>query len=385
MRIGFEARALSHPQPGGFKTYTTNLLRALLEVDTKNQYIMFLDRLGTAEFLEGKSNIWVETLQHLDGWLEVPWREQVSLRIALQSQRPNLVHFPCATGTIATPYPTVVTVHDVIEYIEPPTISRPIAEGTRRLLMKLYNRLVQYAVARRASVIITVSNHSKSDLVKYLQIPEYKFRVIPEAPGQCYSLIEDKGKIRDLRIQYDLPRQFILALVSASPRKNVDGLLCIYARLPIEMRRAYPLVLVWTHSLLQTRIDALLRRLDLANYVRSLTQVSEEELALLYNAASLFVFPSLYEGFGLPVLEAMACGTPVVASNLTSIPEVAGNAAELADPKDEHGFARAMVDVLSSSIRQMDLSQAGLRHVRDFSWQQVAKKTLEIYEEVGGG
>ena len=199
--------------------------------------------------------------------------------------------------------------------------------------------------------------------------------------GGGYRPCRAVSKLKALRTHYKLPDSFILAIVSASPRKNASGLLRIYAKLPHTLRDRYPLVMVWTHPLLQASIKEDIRRLGLTDCVHFLTRVPDEDLVLLYNAATLFVFPSLYEGFGLPVLEAMACGTPVVASNLTSIPEVAGDAAVLADPRDENAFARALIHVLTSSERQRALAEAGLRRARQFSWKCTAKQTLEVYQQ----
>lgn len=278
----------------------------------------------------------------------MPIREQISIPLQLQCIHPDLVHFPCTTGSLYPRIPLVVTIHDAIEFLESHSASHSPRENARRFLMSLYNRQIQRLVARRANTIITVSAYSKRDIMHVLAIPDRKIRVVPNASSDAFYPIRDVTAIRQSLAQYRLPRTFILALVSASSRKNATGLLRIYARLPVVIREKHPLVIVWTHALLQANITSETHRLGVDNCVRFLSQVPDRYLVLLYNAATLFVFPSLYEGFGLPVLEAMACGTPVLARNLTSIPEVAGTAACLVDHRDEPAFSQALADLLDS-------------------------------------
>jgi len=383
MKIAIDARALSHPQPGGFKTYTTNLVHALLVEDPTNEYVLYLDRPLANNALPRHPKVSLKIIRPIAGWAGVPVREQVWLPLHLRRHSPDIAHFPCATGPAWAGCPLVVTIHDTIGFFETRSISfRPLKELLRRTLMGQYNKLLQRVVARRADIVITDSAHSRSDIVDVLGIPSRKIWVIPISQADIYGPCKNISQIKELQERYELPTMFILALVSASPRKNASGLLRIYAKLPDTLRDRYPLVMVWTHPLLQPEIEKEVERLGLKDHVCFLSRVPDQDLVLLYNAATVFVFPSLYEGFGLPVLEAMACGTPVVASNRTSIPEVAGNAAELVDPLDEDAFAQVLVDVLTSPERQAALAEAGLRRARQFSWRHTAKQTLEVYQHV---
>lgn len=382
MHIAIDARSLSHPQPGGFKTYTTHLVQALLKEDRENEYVLYLDRpvdpSGYADF----PNVTLEVIRPVGGWAGVPLREQIWLPFHFTRWHPDVVHFPCATGSIAITVPLVVTIHDAIEFFERPRLTRLSRESVRRRLMVQYNRWVQRVIARHATTIITVSTQSMHDIAKTLRVPKDKIRVIPNAHAEFFRPCQEKDKLNELTGRLKIPDKFLLALASASPRKNASGLLRIYGRLPHTLRARYPLVIVWTHSFLQPEIEKEVKKLGLKDSTYFLPRVSDEDLVLLYNAATAFVFPSLYEGFGLPVLEAMACGTPVIASNLSSIPEVAGDAAELANPRDEDAFAEALFRVLTSPDRRRALSEAGLRRARQFSWQRTAQMTLDVYREV---
>ncbi|MCA9932351.1 MAG: glycosyltransferase family 4 protein [Anaerolineales bacterium] len=381
MEIAIEARSLSHPQPGGFKTYTTNLIKELLRIDSINQYTLYLDRplpLGT---LPSSDNVDTCIMSPMGLVLNVPIREQIRLPLKLYRKQPHLIHAPCTTAPILTKFPLVITIHDTIEFLNNSQDGSysPMTSPKRRL-MSLYSRTIQRLGARRAKVIITDSEHSKQDIIHTLQVPTSKICVIPIAHAQCYQP-KPPDAVKEFRHKFHLPANFIFTLVAASPRKNAKGLLRIFARLPITLRKKYPLFMVQTHNLLQTGIQEEIERLNLTNQVHFLPQMSDDELALLYNAATVFVFPSLYEGFGLPVLEAMACGTPVVASSLTSIPEVSGKAATLVDPRDEAEFAYALETILINPNKQIAMAEAGLHQAQLFSWEHTAKMTLATYQE----
>ncbi|HNT23473.1 MAG TPA: glycosyltransferase family 1 protein [Anaerolineales bacterium] len=378
MRIGIDIRAISHPQPGGFKSYTSGLVSGLASVDHEDQFVLYADRSCQLPSIADRLNFSIVTLkspEHLMG-MGAMVREQVFLPRAAWQEDFDIFHFPCATGPLLFPRTKVVTIHDAIEFIEKPPLF--VNRSIRRWLMSLYSRQVQLRIARQAQLILTDSAYSKADLLKYLRVPEDKIRVIPIACCDHYHPLLD-GQMEETRWRLNLPGTFVLAMASASPRKNSLGLLKIYACLPVELRKKFPLLIVWTHSLFQDEMRDHCGKLGLENDVLFLPKVTDQDLVVLYNSASVFVFPSLYEGFGLPVLEAMACGTPVMASDLTSIPEVTGNAAELADPRNIEEFSQALRRILESSQRRLELSQAGLARSAQFSWAVTAQKTLSSY------
>jgi alpha-1,3-rhamnosyl/mannosyltransferase len=312
----------------------------------------------------------------------MPLREQVLLPARLWRDHPDVVHAPCSSGPVCAPGPLVATIHDAIEFLERPRI-RPISrESIRRTLMAQYNRWVQRATAHRASLVITVSEYSRSALTTALSFPEGRIRVIPLAHADRFRPGDASAARAALSARFALPASFVLALASASPRKNAAGLLRAYARLPIALRQRHALVMVLTHPLLHDAIRHDAERLGVNSQLHLLQGVGDAELALLYQAACVFAFPSLSEGFGLPVLEAMASGTPVVATALTSVPEVAGPAAELADPRNEVEFAAALERVLDNPERRAWLRVAGLRQAAGYSWRETARRTLDVYAEV---
>jgi glycosyltransferase involved in cell wall biosynthesis len=231
-------------------------------------------------------------------------------------------------------------------------------------------------------MVITVSEASKSDIVRTLNFSPDKIFITHEAASGNYRQIDDKCQIVPIREKFELPCKFILALGSADPRKNIKTLIESYALLPAAFRERYELVVVWNFGTLTDSMEQHAANLGVKNQVRFLEWVSNEELVLLYNAASLFVFPSLYEGFGLPLLEAMACGTPVVAANNSSIPEIADQAALLAEAKDPKMLADKMFQALSDESVRNDLISKGFKRAEAFSWKKCALLTIAVYEQI---
>jgi glycosyltransferase involved in cell wall biosynthesis len=294
----------------------------------------------------------------------------------------DLAHFPTNTATRFSPCPFVVTVHDTISWDErPPLAGFAPLEALKRWGMFLYNRNAAASAARRARRVITVSENSRRDLVQRLGLAPQRVAVIYEAPAQVFHPIADRAVRSQVRAKFALREPFVLAISSASPRKNARGLVAAFAQLAADLRAAYQLVILWTHGLWRDEIGKLVREHRLEDRVIFLSGVSDDELACLYNEASLFVFPSLYEGFGLPPIEAMACGTPVVASNASSLPEILGDAALLVDPRDTRALSDAVAAVLQKPELARELRAKGPAWVQRYSWERCARDTAQVYDE----
>lgn len=379
MRIGIDARFLTHPQVGGFKTYTEHLIAALSQVDADNQYILYVDRSVSQDTFKLPSNFQVKVVSSSRSLVDMPVREQILLPRLIARDGIEVMHFPCLTASLRCCCPYVVTMHDTIWLsVQFGTVSR----SPKRWAMWLYNRLVPLWAARRARAIIAVSEATKSDITRCLGVAADKIRVIYEATKPIFGWHKNAAGVMAIRRNYGLSERFILSIGSADPRKNVRGLVLAYSKLSEVIRSDYELVIVWTHNLLRKEFDQFVSQLGVLDRVKCLESVSDEELMWLYNAASLFVFPSLYEGFGLPPLEAMACGTPVVAADNSSIPEVVGDAAVLVDGRDSESIARGMAQVLSDDTLRRSLIAKGLERASMFSWEKCARETISVYEHV---
>ena len=383
MRIGIDARFLTHPQLGGFKTYTENLIAALAAVDQDNQYFLYLDREPDQYTkMPDTSNFTYRVVPALIPFLGMMWREQFRLPRQAARDKLDLFHAPCLSAPLIIGCPTVVTIHDVIWH-SPKKFSGNNSKpfSIRRAMQDWYYRIVPNLSVKKAQAIITVSESSKHDIVQLLGVPSEKICVTYEAASDKFREISDDKEIASIYLKHDLASDFILALGSADPRKNIHTLLEAYALLPASLQEHYQLVIVWSHGFLANHIDKEIHAAGLSNRVKVLEWIPNKDLVLLYNAAALFVFPSRYEGFGLPLLEAMACGTPIVAANNSSIPEITDNAALLTEAGDAHALAETISLVLKDESLRTDLMVKGFKRAAFFSWDRCALQTIDAYKE----
>jgi glycosyltransferase involved in cell wall biosynthesis len=367
--------ALSSPQPGGYRTYTYNLVHHLRQIDTRDRFLLLVDRPIAWKPLPN----WSIAVLARQGSLGFIWREQILLHQAVSRASGDVLHSPAATAPLMPSLPLVVTLHDTIEFSEP----LPPCRDMRRWGMRVYSRFAQQRAARKATRILTVSEHSRFQIAKLFAIPPARITPIALAPSPFYRPLDRQVAASITRKAYGIS-QHVMAFASAARRKNIAVLLNAYGRLDAATRSAHPLALVCTHPSARREIHRAIASTRAQQDYVLIDQPSDDDLLHLYNAAALFVFPSLQEGFGLPPLEAMACGTPVVASGSSSMPEVLGDAAVLVHPTDREGFAMAMASVLASRSLSEDLSQRGLRRSRDFSWQRTAEQTLSVYRQARG-
>lgn len=379
MRIGIDARFLTHPQPGGFKTYTEQLVRALLEVDPDNEYVLYVDRPPESRILSAV-NATVRIVPGTAPFVGMPWREQIGLTMYAKRDRINVLHSLCLTAPLYAPCPLIVTIHDTI-WMFPHRFTQQ-QKRLKRSLMDIYYQYVPKAAARRASAVVTVSQDARAAIVQHLGIPAHRVFVTYEAAAAIYQRLDRQYAIDAVQQKFGLRESFILAIGSSDPRKNIATLLHAYALLPEAIRTRHNLVIVWTHPLLAESIANQAHACGIEEHVRFLHHVSNDDLIMLYNAALFFVFPSRYEGFGLPILEAMACGTPVIAANNSSIPEVAGDAAILVDAELPVIIAHEMARLLEDEALRREMSARSLKRAAAFSWQRCARETLAVYQSI---
>lgn len=237
-------------------------------------------------------------------------------------------------------------------------------------------------IKNRADAIIAISNHTKMDCIKYLGIPEEKIRVIYEAADEIFKPEKIKEEMKNhLKDKYGIEFPFILSVGTLEKRKNLPNVLKAFYRLK-KTGNHHKLVIVGKIGWKYNKIFSTMEELDLKKDVIFTGYVPDEDLVKIYNAADLFVFPSIYEGFGLPPLEAMACGCPVITSNTSSLPEVVGDAGVTVDPYDDKALADEMHRILSNDGFKTELSKKSLERAELFSWRQTAKETWNVYEEV---
>ena len=384
MRIAFNGLFLQDPGSGTGQ-YTRHLLEALGRVDGVNDYLILSPRDITDVPQTPSTFEWrtapVGRLERGGRNVEKLVWEQYTFPAAAKREHARLMHIPHFAPPLLTHgIPTVVTIHDVIPLRLPAYRASPAAVA--------YAQLVARA-AKQTTTVITVSEYSKRDIMELIGLPADRIRVVYEAPAHQYRRAQGADRLREARERYGLPERFILCTAGLDQRKNLSTLvgafaaayheigdpdLCLFISGDPKRLGSSPLFPDWR---------PLAATLGIADQVKC-AYIAEADKPLLYSAASCFVYPSLYEGFGLPPLEAMACGAPVLCSDRTSLPEVVGRAGILVNPEDPDALGDAMRRVLTSAELRDDLRARALAHAKRFTWAQVAVETSAVYAEVMG-
>lgn len=370
MHIAIDAHSVGTGLAGN-ETYIANLIEALAELDRVNRYTIYVTK---REAVERYENRW----PHVDVRRTLPHSPLVRIPFTLVAElrrRPvDLLHVQYTAPPFA-PCPVVATIHDISFEHLPETF-------TRRSRTQL--RLTVRRTARRAAHIITPSEHTRRDITGTYGIDPRRVSVIPLAAAPHFAPIESAKEIARVRERYGIRDDYILAVGSIQPRKNLARLISAYSDLRRERPQAKlpQLVIVGKRAWLYGETLRAVEQQGVSSHTLFTGYVPEGDLPALYTAALCFVYPSYFEGFGLPPLEAMRCGTPVITSNRTSLPEVLGDAGLMFDPSD----TEALVDVLRRMIDdaglRAELRAKGLRRARAFDWCETARLTLEIYQHV---
>ena len=363
MRIGISCRSLEYPS-GGVKEYLLSLVRALLALDSRNTYVLFHAAKRHFGLFSGVEDISLECPNRLAfDWLALPG--------ALKKHRIDVAFFPSSNMPPRVPCKAVVTMHD-LGYFEK-------TYSMYRLADTLYMKWAMAYTARRAERLVAISRYTKEDIMRVLGVPQERVSVIHEAADPMYHDPVPGDAVQAFRLRHGLSRPFFLYTGSISPRKNLKTLLRAFHA--VHERVDADLVvtggLSWNEDW-----DALLAPFDPRGRVLRLGDVPRRDMPALYASALAFVFPSLFEGFGLPVLEAQAVGVPVICSNAASLPEVAGESAWMIDPQDVSGLADALEKTASDASLRENLTALGFANARRFSWEDTAAKTLEVFEDV---
>jgi glycosyltransferase involved in cell wall biosynthesis len=368
MRVAIDARKL---HDFGIGTYIRNLLRHLARLDRESEFVLLVSRddLGIATQLGQNFRTVLEPSPNYS------FREQIHIPWSLRRERPDVFHAPHYVLPVAVRCRSVVTIHDCIHLMFPQYLPNRLAYA--------YARASMWSAARKASRILTVSEASKRDILHFFDVPPDKIEVVYNAIDERFWNRPDEGEVGRVRERYQLNSRFVLYVGNIKPHKNLVRLIKAFDLVRKEPGLEDVKLLIIGDEI--SKLPALRRAVHshkLHKEVRFLGYVRDETLAILYRLASAFAFPSLYEGFGLPALEAMASGTPVLTSNVSSLPEVAGDAAVLVDPHSVSDIAAGLVRILTDPVLAADLSRRGLVRARDFSWERSVARTREIYRQV---
>lgn len=369
MRIGYDATSLFR-KITGIEQYALNLLKSIIKYDNKNQYTVFFRKEIYPDFLNLRSKIKFKVcLLNSQVFCEQFW-----LPYRISKEKLDVVHFPAFPPGLFVPKKYIVTLHDATMWKYKQTISWK---------NKIYMKPLTNIALRKADKIITVSDSSKKDIVKYCKVDERRIINTGESISDAFCLINDREILEKTKLKLNLPDKFILYVGSIEPRKNLATLLKAYKLLRRKRQDLiYKLVLVGRKAWGDKEIKSKIFELGIERDVLQIGYVRENDLNCIYNLAKLFVFPSIYEGFGLPPLEAMSCGVPVLVSNVSSLPEILGDAAVLIPPLDTETMAKKIEILLENSSLREDLIRKGMERVKLYSWEKVVRKTIEAYESI---
>jgi glycosyltransferase involved in cell wall biosynthesis len=370
VRIGIDARKL---HDFGIGTYIRNLLRQLARLDRQTEFVVLCrpDDRGILAVLGANFRPVPET----SGNYSIS--EQIRIPLALKREGVTLFHAPHYVLPVLVRCRSVVTIHDCIHLMFPQYLPNRMALTYARASIAL--------AARRATRVMTVSESSKRDILRFVDAKPEKIDVIYNAFDERFGVEPLEEDVVRVRERYQLHDEFVLYAGNVKPHKNLERLIEAFDLVRKRGLDHLKLVLIGDEISKYAALRRAVHQHQLHKYVRFLGYLPEETLAVMYRLAGVFVFPSLYEGFGLPPLEAMASGTPVVTSNVSSLPEVAGDAAVLVDPYIPQAIADGIYQVLTDESLRRSLRQKGLARAAQFSWEQSVRRVREIYGEASNG
>lgn len=370
MILGIDGRVITWHIGSGLATYTTNILNNIQKHKELKNIFMFYPSDSKTDVFEinsiPKSMLVGERRQ--DFWnkvYQVNWK--LDFPIDFFHNTVNGIGLP---SNLSCSH--VITLHDAIPYVMPETVDRNHLDYTFRHTPD---------IVENATHIITVSNYSKSDIQRYFGVSDDKITVTHLAADDIYKPM-DKEKARNVIFnKYGIERHYILYLGGFSLRKNIARLIHAFLRVKSSYQNPLDLLILGEYQRSYDTLWSLTEKLNLTDNVKFLNFIPTVDLPYFYNGADVFVYPSLYEGFGLPPLEAMQCGTPVVTSNVSSIPEIVGDAALLANPYNIDEISEQILKLLTDSDLQAKHSLLGLAKAKEYSWDKTAEKTLEVYRK----
>ncbi len=368
MRIAIDVRKI---HDFGVGTYVRNLLRQLARLDCQTEYVLLCRQEDSAAVADLGENF--RTVVENAGNYSLA--EQFSVPYHLRRAGVTLFHAPHYVLPPLIPCRSIVTIHDCIHLMFPQYLPNRFAHA--------YARASFWSATQRASRVLTVSEASKRDILRFFKIPEDRVAVIYNAIDERFHVPPPEEEMVRVRERYQLNDRFVMYAGNVKPHKNLERLIDAFMLLRQDGLQDVKLLITGNQISKYATLRRAVHRYNLHKHVRFLGFLPDQTLAVLYRLADVFVFPSLYEGFGLPPLEAMASGTPVVTSNVSSLPEVVGDAAILINPYDPESLADGIRRVLTDDALRADLKTRGLARAREFSWEESVTRIRQIYCEVG--
>ena len=372
MKIAIDLTSIPSQKTGVGK-YAIALIKALGKFDDENQYWIFVKRNQAEEFDPKKKNFHIILCNNIlqSKILRILW-EQFVLPVILLKKRIKLLHSIHYTTPLLFLFKRITAFHDMTFFLFP---------KKHTFTKRIFFQLIIPLSAKRSDRLIADSRSTKRDIQKILGVSMKKIDVVYGTVNPIYHPVENINAINGIKSQYKIKDRFILYVGTLEPRKNVVGLIRAYYKLVLEKGIKHQLVVVGKKGWGYQEIFKTAQDLNLDKKIIFTGYVPDNELVFFYNAADIFMYPSLYEGFGIPPLEALSCGTPTISSNISSMPEVVGNAGILVNPYNVQEISQKMYELLVNKKLRLSLREKGLLRAKKFSEEKMAKETIESYEK----
>ena len=377
MRIGIEAQRLFRPHKHGMDRVAIELIRSLQKIDKENEYFIFVKPDVDNKVISSTHNFHIV---EVEGGAYPIW-EQFKLPKLAKAHNCDILHCTSNTAPLALQMPLVTTLHDVI-FKEGSVIEQLTSRASwYQKIGNLYRRLIVNSIVKKSQRLITVSNFERQNISKIYKLDSSKIQTVHNGVNESFKAVVDNKARAKVKQKYNLPEHFLLHLGNTDPRKNTARVLKAFYMYIYVYTEDLKLVLV---GLNESKLSTILKSIDLEEELSDkiiLTgYVVDTDLPILFSLSELFLFPSLREGFGIPIIEAMACGTPVITSNTSSMPEVAGDAACLVNPNSTENIYEAIAKVRSDKNYKNQLTEKGLARYTKFTWENAARQVLGIYQ-----
>jgi glycosyltransferase involved in cell wall biosynthesis len=375
MKIAIEAQRVYRKKKHGMDMVALELIRHLQLIDQVNEYFILVKQDDDNSVLSESDNFHIINLPSVP----YPLWEQYYLPKAISKIRPDILHCTSNTAPLQINVPMVLTLHDIL-YMQKIDL---LKGSLYQRFGNLYRKYLVPKIINRCQKIITVSNFEKREINDFFQLPPDRVHTIYNAYSPYFQIIEDSNKLQAYKAKYDLPDQFILYLGNTHPNKNLGNVLKAIHLLHKTTNSNMSLVMpdiddgFLRSTLNQIGNSELRKAIHLTGYIPN------NELVYLYNLATIFLYPSHYESFGMPILEAMACGVPVITSNRAAMPEIANGTAEIIDPDKPEEIMMAIIKLLSNQALYVQYQEEGIKRAKAFSWNHSAHQVLKLYEQIG--
>ena len=380
MRIGIEGQRLFRSKKHGMDIVALELVRNLQKLDKENEYVVFIKPDKDDRVLEATDNFKIVMLEGSS----YPFWEQVLLPRAAKKYDCDILHCTSNTAPVLTNIPIITTLHDII-YLEKSYGQILGSSATSyQKLGNVYRKILVPTVLKKSIKVITVSKFEKQYISEFFRLEEKNnISAVYNGVGTHFKPVRDTQELQRVRCKYNLPDQFFFFLGNTDPKKNTKGTLKAYSKYRRQHPSDYKLVMPDYNFSELRKMTREIGDPDLINHILLTGYVQNADLPAIYSLCSIFLYPSLRESFGIPILEAMSCGVPVITSNTSSMPEVSGGAAYLVDPFVFNEITTGMVELIDNSTLRAELISKGLKRAKKFSWEAMAREVLELYKSIG--